>query len=105
MPRLALGRIALGALVALAMAVAFGGALGCVKNAYYQRGDHNYAAFEEPQHSGECAQASQCVVSGCNNERCTAPAEAGPSACGIVQGLPAGRCGCLEGVCVWHSGR
>ena len=74
-----------------------------MRSAYYQRGDHNYGAFEEPERPGECGADRECAVSGCNNERCTTRENAGASACGLIA-RPQGRCGCIEGVCVWHSG-
>ena len=74
----------------------------CLTSAYYQRGDAAFEDFELPQAAGECTADSECVVSGCQRERCTTAANAGDSPCDLGA-RPQGECGCLESVCAWHN--
>jgi hypothetical protein len=74
----------------------------CLTSAYYQRGDMSFEEFELPQATGECSGDADCVVSGCQRERCTARAGGGDSPCDLGA-RPDGDCGCVESVCAWHN--
>ncbi len=75
---------------------------GCLSSAYYQRGDTAFDEFEAPQQAGECSAQDDCLVSGCQRERCTTRALAGDSPCDLGA-KPQGECGCVDATCVWHN--
>lgn len=58
-----------------------------------------FGRFEAPDADNACTTDLDCVVGGCSGEVCAAEPLA--STCEVVEPLPAGECGCVDGACQW----
>lgn len=58
-----------------------------------------YSRYEGPECLGECSSDSDCIVSGCSSEVCSA--ESVITTCEVIPPPPGKFCKCREGVCRW----
>ncbi len=64
-------------------------------------GSENYDRFEGTSFQNACGSDSDCVTGGCSGEVCAA--EPVTSTCDVQPTKPAGKCGCVDGLCVWYK--
>lgn len=60
----------------------------------------DFDRYEKPEKDGECSKDSQCYVSGCNNEVCSATKDV-KTTCEVVQKIEDASCKCVNKKCIW----
>jgi eight-cysteine-cluster-containing protein len=72
---------------------------GAPREAALSAADPLYNRYEAPGADNVCESDADCLVSGCNNEVCAA--ESVETTCEVIP-VPDGKCGCVNGECIWY---